>query len=61
MFGVANHLLGTMAVLVGTVYIFRHTRKKRYALLAFLPAVFMFVTTVVAGIMNIFGNYLPKH
>ncbi|MDD5197111.1 MAG: carbon starvation protein A [Candidatus Omnitrophica bacterium] len=61
MFGVANQLLATLALLVGTLFILRHTKKWRYGLITFLPALFMFVTTVVAGIMNITGNYLPKH
>jgi len=61
MFGVANQLLATLALLVGTLFILRHTRKWRYGLITFLPALFMFITTVFAGILNITGNYLPKH
>jgi carbon starvation protein len=61
MFGVANQLLATLALLVGTVYILKHTKKWYYGLTTFLPAIFMLVTTVVAGALNITGNYLPKH
>ncbi|MDD5135807.1 MAG: carbon starvation protein A [Candidatus Omnitrophica bacterium] len=61
MFGVANQLLATLALLVGTVYILKHTGKWYYGLVTFVPAVFMFVTTIVAGIMNVTDNYLPKH
>ncbi|MFH1368076.1 MAG: carbon starvation protein A [Elusimicrobiota bacterium] len=61
MFGVANQLLATVALSVGTVFILKHTGNWRYALITFLPSVFMFVTTITAGTMNIFGNYLPKH
>ena len=61
MFGVANQLLATLALLVGTLFILRHTKKWSYALTTFAPAVFMFITTVVAGIMNIKDNYLLKH
>ncbi|MDD5166007.1 MAG: carbon starvation protein A [Candidatus Omnitrophica bacterium] len=61
MFGVANQLLATLALLVGTLYILRHTKKRAYSLITFLPALFMFVTTVYAGVLNITGNYLPKH
>jgi len=61
MFGVANQLLATLALLIGTVYILKHSKKRHYALVTFLPAVFMFATTVTAGIMNITDNYLPKH
>lgn len=61
MFGVANQLLATLALLVGTTYILKNSKKKYYCLITFLPAVFMFITTVTAGIMNITDNYLPKH
>lgn len=61
MFGVANQLLATLALAVGTVYILKKSGRWIYGLITFVPAVFMFVTTVVAGVMNITGNYLPKH
>jgi carbon starvation protein len=61
MFGVANQLLATLALAVGTAYILKKTKRWQYGLITFVPAIFMFVTTVAAGIMNIFGNYLPKH
>ena len=61
MFGVANQLLATLALLVGTLYILRHKGKWSYSLITFLPAIFMFVTTVAAGLLNITQNYLPKH
>ena len=60
MFGVANQLLATLALAVGTLYILKHTKKWQYGLVTFLPSIFMFVTTVVAGIMNVTVNYLPK-
>ncbi|MCL5282172.1 MAG: carbon starvation protein A [Planctomycetes bacterium] len=61
MFGVANQLLATLALGIGTVFILQHSRKWQYALITFLPSVFMFATTFVAGISNIVNNYLPKH
>ncbi len=61
MFGVANQLLATLALFVGTLYILKHAKKWTYALITFCPAIFMFVTTVSAGILNITDNYLPKH
>jgi carbon starvation protein len=61
MFGVANQLLATLALSIGTVFILKHTKKWYYAMTTFLPAIFMFVTTVTAGILNITENYLPKH
>jgi len=30
-------------------------------MITFVPALFMFATTFVAGIENIVNNYLPKH
>jgi carbon starvation protein len=61
MFGVANQLLATIALAVGTVYILKLKRPWYYGLITFVPTVFMFITTVVAGIENITDNYLPKH
>ncbi|MCX5709516.1 MAG: carbon starvation protein A [Candidatus Omnitrophica bacterium] len=61
MFGVANQLLATLALSIGTVYILKHSGKWQYALITFLPSVFMFLTTFVAGVDNILNNYLPKH
>ena len=61
MFGVANQLLATLALAIGTVYILKHSKVWYYGLITFVPAIFMFATTVVAGIENITDNYLPKH
>lgn len=60
MFGVANQLLSAIALAIGTTFIMKRT-KAVYALVTFVPFVFMFVTTVTAGVMNIYGNYLPRH
>lgn len=61
MFGVANQLLATIALAIGTVYLLKNTTKWHYCLITFLPSIFMLVTTITAGILNIFTNYLPKH
>ncbi|MCX5714936.1 MAG: carbon starvation protein A, partial [Candidatus Omnitrophica bacterium] len=61
MFGVANQLLAALALFIGTTFILKHTKKWQYGLITFLPAIFMFVTTLVAGIDNVLHNYLPKH
>jgi carbon starvation protein len=61
MFGVANQLLATLALCIGTIFILRHSQKWYYCLITFIPSVFMFVTTFTAGIDNIINNYLPKH
>jgi len=60
MFGVANQLLATVALIIGTSVILRNSRKKHYALITFLPMLFMLATTVTAGLENIFNNYLPQ-
>jgi carbon starvation protein len=61
MFGVANQLLATLALCIGTVYILRHAAKRVYALITFVPSLFMFATTFTAGIDTVLHNYLPKH
>lgn len=61
MFGVANQLMATIALLVGTIFILRTTKNWRYGLVTFLPALFMVATTVTAGVMTITENYLPMH
>ncbi len=61
MFGVANQLLATLALSIGTVYILKNTKRRYYCLITFLPALFMFATTVTAGIFNITDNYLPRN
>ncbi len=60
MFGVANQLLATLALSIGTIYILERSGKWYYGLITFLPSLFMFATTFVAGIQNITDNYLPK-
>ena len=59
MFGVANQLLASAALFIGTVFILNQTKKWKYALITFLPGLFMLATTLTAGIMNITVNYLP--
>lgn len=61
LFGVANQLLATLALFVGTIFILKHAAKRSYALITFLPGLFMLATTVTASLENIFGNFLPKH
>jgi carbon starvation protein len=61
MFGVANQLLATLALCVGTTFILKHSKKWYYCLITFIPSLFMFATTFMAGLYNIFSNYLPKH
>jgi carbon starvation protein len=60
MFGVANQLLATAALAIGTSIIMKNNARKAYGLVTFFPMVFMFVTTVTASLENIFGSYLPQ-
>jgi carbon starvation protein len=60
MFGVANQLLATLALVIGTGYLVKHAPRGVYALITALPAAFMAATTLVAGYYNIFSNFLPK-
>jgi carbon starvation protein len=50
MFGIANQLLGVIALAIGTTCILRKSAKRVYALTTFLPFVFMAVTVLTAGV-----------
>ena len=59
LFGMANQLLGTLALAIGTTYLIRHGKKKYFWVTA-VPMIFLAVTTITAGIQNVIINYLPK-
>ncbi len=59
MFGVANQLLATAALAIGTTYILQRKGWK-YSLITGLPMIFMLATTITAGLMNVFRQYLPE-
>jgi carbon starvation protein len=59
MFGVANQLLGVLALAIGTTYILKH-RPARYALVTFLPFAFLVVTVVTAGVWTTWAKYIPE-
>ena len=59
MFGVANQLLATLALAIGTAYILRRAARPAYALVTGLPMCFMLATTLTAGWLNVTLNYLP--
>lgn len=50
MFGIANQLLGVIALAIGTTFILRRSAKKVYALTTFLPFLFMAVTVFTSGV-----------
>ncbi|OGL52498.1 MAG: carbon starvation protein CstA [Candidatus Schekmanbacteria bacterium RIFCSPLOWO2_12_FULL_38_15] len=59
MFGIANQLLATLALCIGTTFIIR-MGKAKYAWTTFLPMVFMTILTLTAGWQSIFDNFLPS-
>lgn len=58
MFGTANQLLAGVALAVATTAII-NAGKVRYAWVTFIPMLFVSVTTLVAGMLNIMDNFLP--
>jgi carbon starvation protein len=59
MFGTANQLLATIALVVGTSYIINRGKIK-YSWVTIIPLVFVAATTLAAAIKNIFLIYLPQ-
>ena len=53
MLGIANQLLATIALAVGTTYLLKHTPKRIYALCTGIPLVFVVVTVFTAGVQSI--------
>jgi carbon starvation protein len=58
MFGTANQLLAAIALTVGTSYIINRGRAK-YAWVTIVPLVFVGITTLTAGSMNIITLFYP--
>jgi carbon starvation protein len=58
MFGTANQLLATIALVIGTSYIINQGKLK-YAWITILPMIFVGITTITAGIKNVMNIYLP--
>jgi carbon starvation protein len=58
MFGTANQLLAAIALTVGTSFIINRG-KARYAWVTIVPLIFITVTTLVAGMMNILNLFVP--
>jgi len=53
MFGIANQLLAAIALAIGTSIILTAKCRRRYALITFLPFVFVLITTITAGILSL--------
>ncbi len=58
MFGTANQLLAAIALGVGTSFIINRG-KAHYAWITILPLIFVTLTTIVAGAMNILNLFIP--
>jgi carbon starvation protein len=52
MFGVANQLLASVALAIGTTILLREAKHVRYALITFLPLLFVGTTTLTAGVRS---------
>lgn len=61
MFGIANQLLAAIALAIGTSIILTYSKKRVYALITFLPFLFVLVTTMTAGAQSlpVFWNAQP--
>ncbi|MPL60323.1 Peptide transporter CstA [bioreactor metagenome] len=59
LFGVANQLLAVVALAVGTTIILKIAPKKSYAWVTFAPMVFLAITVITAGVMNV-GMYFKR-
>lgn len=55
MLGIANQLLASIALIIGTTYIMLHSPKRIYALCTAIPLAFVLVTTFAAGIQSVQG------
>jgi carbon starvation protein len=53
MLGIANQLLATIALAVGTTYLLKHTAKRTYALCTGIPLIFVVATVFTAGVLSI--------
>lgn len=59
MFGTANQLLATIALVIGTSFIINRGRIK-YAWVTIIPMIFIGITTMTAAYLNIKNIYLPQ-
>ena len=59
MFGVANQLLATLALAIGTTYLINNGKRK-YMWATVTPMVFVGITTITGGVMNILNIYIPQ-
>jgi len=59
MFGVANQLLATLALAIGTSFLINNGKRK-YIWITVGPMIFVGITTITGGIMNMINIYIPQ-
>ncbi|HEY5509836.1 MAG TPA: carbon starvation protein A [Prolixibacteraceae bacterium] len=59
MFGVANQLLATLALAIGTSYLINRGKIK-YSFITIIPMIFVGITTITGGVMNLINIYIPQ-
>ena len=59
MFGVANQLLATLALAVGTSFLINNGKRK-YMWITLGPMIFVGITTITGGVMNMINIYIPQ-
>jgi len=59
MFGVANQLLATLALAIGTSFLINNGKRK-YIWITVAPMIFVGITTITGGVMNIINIYIPQ-
>jgi len=59
MFGVANQLLATLALAIGTSFLINNGKRK-YIWITVIPMIFVGITTITGGIMNMVNIYIPQ-
>ena len=59
MFGIANQLLATVALAVGSTILLREATRPAYAWVTLAPLIFVAGTTITAAVRSLFEVYLP--
>ena len=59
MFGIANQLLASVALAVGTTILLKEARRPVYAWVTLGPLIFVAGTTITAGLRSLFEFYIP--
>ncbi|HEY0133450.1 MAG TPA: carbon starvation CstA family protein, partial [Nannocystis sp.] len=59
MFGIANQLLATVALAVGSTILLREARRPAYAWVTLAPLMFVAGTTITAAVRSLFEVYVP--